>query len=445
LFPRRLEAFILLALLAHGLFFGLVHISASTLSRRFDVSQTIPIENVPPELQKILNEDQNFPKMPKKQLIPVAIATPETMTVIPVPANNEPRWIVQLLDIPDESEPEHARFVSERPSRVREELQAEHTAREPVRHSRRKPEASNQEENPSQSSQEARQSQQPPQNPGTPGPQEARRSRTGRNMRAGRAQHQQIAANTENNAANSPERHKTGAREGENNNLPDAGNNEEALPKKGSSGKNLNLLPTYGELGRQSQPAGAANGESAIPGDHPTPLPPAHQTPGLKGEGNGVPGVAEAPENFIPFVKKRGNVTLLNAKSYKFASFVRRLAYRMFDRFVVGFHPQAFFGANWPKIEQGASIEAVINLNGRLVNLKVNRSTGNSRFDSLASQSVRQEAWDSNVPQGAECPDGFIHFIFMPKIIPSDPVDSPQGRVYNSYLIIAIAGLQDCE
>ena len=159
-----------------------------------------------------------------------------------------------------------------------------------------------------------------------------------------------------------------------------------------------------------------------------------------------MPGVgAEAPENFLPFVKKRGNITLLNAKSYKFSSFVRRVARRMFDRFVVGFRPESYNGANWSAIKRGASIEAIMNLNGRLVNLRVNRGTGNSRFDSLSQNSVRQEAWDNNVPPGAECADGFIHFLFMPRVIPSNLVDGPQGRVYSNYLILAIAGIRDCE
>lgn len=422
-----MEAFVLLALLAHGLFFGVVHISASSFSRRYDDSRLIPVENVPPDIQNALNNAENSQKIHKNRLVPVIVATPEIMVVIPVPADSQPRWIVDLLDIPHEEEPRNARFVSERPSRVEEELQAEITSRKPKKHSKRKSEASTEQENSSQPAQAV--------NPRRT----ARRSHRSEEQPAPE-QPRQTAANIENQ--NQPQSQEPRIREGENGNLPVAENQGEDIPKKATQPKNVNLLPTYGELAH-GQPA--ANNAPGIPGDHPAPVPPAHKTPGLKNEENGVPGVAEAPENFIPFVKKRGNITLLNAKSYKYASFVRRLAYRMFDRFVVGFHPEAYFGANWPRIEQGASIEAVMNLNGRLVNLKVNRNTGNSRFDSLASNSVRQEAWDNNIPEGAECSDGFVHFIFMPRVIPSDPIDSPQGRVYNSYLIIAIAGLQDCE
>ena len=159
-----------------------------------------------------------------------------------------------------------------------------------------------------------------------------------------------------------------------------------------------------------------------------------------------MPGVPSAPENFLPLVKKRGPITLLNAKSYRFSGFVRRVARRIFDRFVMGFQPRRFAGTDYAAMRKGAVYEAIMNRTGRTVNIKRRRSSGSSRFDSLASSAVRKGAWDTNVPDGAECADGFVHFVFIPKITPTNPTTATNGsRVYTNFYILAVAGLKECE
>jgi hypothetical protein len=315
---------------------------------------------------------------------PVQIPDPSKVK-IPV-INNAARWIVELKDIPREEEPENARYVSERPSRVDEEVQAEHTSREPRLASMRE--------------------------------------RTG-------------ASNTIASAAPPrlnprPETPPAGIQENTHGNPPapqETGN----MPPKPYQGSKL--FPTLGEL--------AQNGPNNRPGH--AGIPGVNAGDGENGEGN-VPGIPQAPENFLPLVKKRGPVTLLNAKSYTYSGFVRRVAYRIFDRFVMGFNPRQFEGSDWTDMQKGAVFETIMNTNGRLMNIYERRSSGSEEFDSLVRSSVQKGSWDTNVPDGAECADGFVHFMFIPKILPSEPATVSNGsRIYTSFYLLAVAGLKECE
>ena len=66
-------------------------------------------------------------------------------------------------------------------------------------------------------------------------------------------------------------------------------------------------------------------------------------------------------------------------------------------------------------IGRGPVVEATINLNGRMMNSHFVRHSGNRQWDALAMSAVKKGAWDSNVPDGAQCEDGFVHLFFNPQ------------------------------
>ena len=402
MFPRRMEIFFFLALVVHALFFSLVDMRLSTAAAfplTAESVKSLPVVALPVEEfhQKAVENRHETRKM-----------NPEPLVVIPVPADSNVRWIVELADISDEVEPEHARFVSERRSRTDEEMQAEHTSREP-RHSLKRREEGSKKRN------------------GTVA--EARARRNVIALRTNPMSTSQPIPRLTHQPTSQPETSPSG--------IPEAGEGDMAVSlgnqdnvKRPGYGKNL--FPSLGELAQDTQ--------SSRPG-----------TPGATGVGrtdgdSDLPGVPQAPENFLPMVKKRGPITLLNAKSYTFSGFVRRVAHRMFDQFVIGFDPRRFGGSDWSDIQKGAVYEAIMNLNGRAVNIIERRSSGSNTFDSLVKSSVGRGAWDTNVPEGAECADGFVHFMFIPKVIPSEATSAADGsRTYSSFYLLAVAGLKECE
>ena len=355
---------------------------------------------------------------------------PVLLAAIPMAVNNSARWIVDLRDILHEEEPLNARFVSERPSRVDEEMQAEHTSREPNSASSQKGAGTRKrkgilEEAHSEGNMTASQNPvqpTPPQIPRQASPtstQPARQAgtQTGRQMTTQATQPQ-----------GSPPAGAPTASAG-----TGGGRTDQANPsavKRSPGGKNL--FPSLGEL--------AQNARSSQSGE------PGGGAVGGEGGDSGLPGVPQAPENFLPMVKKRGPITLLNAKSYTFSGFVRRVAHRIFDQFVIGFDPRRFGGSDWSDIQKGAVYEAVMNLNGRAVNIIERRSSGSNAFDSLVRSSVQRGAWDTNIPEGAECADGFVHFMFIPKVIPGEATSAADGsRTYSSFYLMAVAGIKECE
>lgn len=421
--------FLSLALLIHLFLFSAVKVSAlaSPLYYQYIQLLTIPEESAQEEENlSTVPEQKNYLQELIKKLPPKP--QPQTVVLIPVVVDKRVRWIVELLDIPKPEEPQDADFVSETPSRVNEEVQAERTSRNPQRKVVKKlPTAENEANDEQQLSP----------------PQERRVAQNSVRRRVAHRENEQVretfSSETTNNE-NTPQPPSGMPAEGTGN-LPVTEGEDDVARKEIPQGSNVKLLPSYAEIAR-AEPSN----EPSIPGDHEgaqtTPQPQPRKETGI---GEGVPGVAEAPENFLPFVKKKGDITLLNAKSYKYASFVRRVARRMFDRFVIGFRPESYYDANWQRIQRGAHLEAIMNKEGRLVELIVVRSTGNRTFDTLVMNAVAKEAWDNNVPDGAECADGLVHFIFIPSVIPSDPVDTPNGRVYSNYLLLAVAGLKECD
>ena len=415
--PRRMEAFFLLALAAHIAFFSLVSVRPNALALS-SIHERIVL---PVRVEKPIEEaDTTNPPAEKKVLkrTPETISVePEEIMVIPVPLNNRARWIVELVDIPEEEEPEDALFVSERPSRVEKEVRAEETTDEPKPRRKRKKKTVVKKRKKTRKKPAKRTVARRPRRKPAPEPKPEP-------VIEPRKEKKKVES------VSVPPVPAEGIRtsEGEGNIAVRSGDGEKSrkqITKK-------DLFPTLGELAQNVPPGGSSE--------------PGRSIPGISGGGTDMPVAPRAPENFLPMVKRRGKITLLNAKSYKFSGFVRRVAKRIFDRFVVGFNPRRFGGSDYNAMKKGAVYEAVMNRAGRTVNVKRRRGSGSSRFDSLARSAVKSGAWDSNVPDGAECADGFVHYVFIPKIIPTNPTTAPDGsRVYANYLILAIAGLKECE
>jgi len=376
--PRRMEGFFLLALAAHLLLFSVLSVSPGQVEPSFirEKGQERKSAGMKPE-----DSGEKVRRKPDSKARPRR--DDEPVTVIPLVPDPDRRWIVELADIPREEEPEKARYVSERPSRVEEELRAEHTSREPKKAG----------------------------------------GKAGRGGRAasgaGRSGERMAGPGKAPAGIDAGERGDIKARRGR--------DDEVRNPRLGETG----LFPTFRDLAR----------------DVPSPGEGYRTETKESGEGRGdEPGTPSAPENFLPLVKKRGNITLLNSKSYKYAGFVRRVAQRIFDQFVIGFDPREFSGGDYTLMSGGATLEAIMNPAGRTVNIMHHRDSGSDNFDSLAHSAVQEGAWDTNVPAGAECPDGFVHFVFIPRIIPARPAYTGDGsRVYTEFYLMAIAGIKECE
>ncbi len=124
-----------------------------------------------------------------------------------------------------------------------------------------------------------------------------------------------------------------------------------------------------------------------------------------------VPGIGD--NNYLPGLKQ-GDVTLLNTKSFVYAGFVRRVAYRIFDRFIFDVRNSDVTQEDMGNLEGHAYVEANMDANGKLLSVKLLRSSGSQEWDRLAIEACKRATWDANPPKGAEGKDGLIHFVFAP-------------------------------
>jgi len=115
--------------------------------------------------------------------------------------------------------------------------------------------------------------------------------------------------------------------------------------------------------------------------------------------------------DFLPNVRN-GDVTMLNTKADEFAPFVRRVAVRVFQNFVMLVRRSYDNGAE--AAEEYATVEAVMDKKGQLVALDTKQRSGSSAFatDRSLQAACREGFFDRNPPPGAEAHDGKIHFIF---------------------------------
>ncbi len=124
-----------------------------------------------------------------------------------------------------------------------------------------------------------------------------------------------------------------------------------------------------------------------------------------------IPGIGD--NNYLPGLKE-GDVTLLNTKSFVYAGFVRRVAYRIFDRFIFDMRNSDVTQEDLSTMNGYAYVEANMSPEGKLLSVRLLKSSGSPAWDNLAIAACKRATWDANPPRGAEGKDGIIHFVFAP-------------------------------
>ncbi len=114
--------------------------------------------------------------------------------------------------------------------------------------------------------------------------------------------------------------------------------------------------------------------------------------------------------DYLPGIPK-GEITLLNAKSFKYASFVRRVAYRVFDNFISSLKRHNLMENEVPSLRSYVWIEAIMDRKGNFKDARIINPSGSGLWDQLLLKASKEEIWDSNPPPGAETADGNIHFL----------------------------------
>jgi hypothetical protein len=139
--------------------------------------------------------------------------------------------------------------------------------------------------------------------------------------------------------------------------------------------------------------------------------------------------------DFLPTIRE-GDITLLNTKAEMFAPFVRRVAVRVFENFVILLRRS--YGETGTT-EEFAAVEAVMDRQGNLVKLITqDRSVSIAlSTDRNLQAAVREGFFDRNPPSGAESADGNIHFAFQARVA---LVLAPDGRRIPAWALLG-AGL----
>lgn len=109
-----------------------------------------------------------------------------------------------------------------------------------------------------------------------------------------------------------------------------------------------------------------------------------------------------------------GDITLLNTKANRFAVFVRRVATQVFAE---------MRRSGWENLRAGdinqitdyTEVRAVLSPDGKLLRIKIESSSGSTKFDSVLQGAVKTGAQDPNPPAEAKAEDGNFHFIFKSK------------------------------
>ena len=106
-----------------------------------------------------------------------------------------------------------------------------------------------------------------------------------------------------------------------------------------------------------------------------------------------------------------GDITMLNAKADKFASFVRRVAIQVFGRL----RESGWSGLTAEQVQsisEYVSLEALLDKNGELEKVTLKNESGSDKFDIIVKDSVNKGARDKNPPIQAAREDGKYLFVF---------------------------------
>jgi hypothetical protein len=138
--------------------------------------------------------------------------------------------------------------------------------------------------------------------------------------------------------------------------------------------------------------------------------------------------------DFLPDVRE-GDITLLNTKAEVFAPFVRRVALRVFQNFLISLK-RDLAGSSISTTEM-VEAEAIMDARGEMIAFNLHRRSARI---SLASDRRLQQAchdgfFDRNPPPGARAKDGNIHFML---VLAVEYQPGPRG---GGYWIAMSAGL----
>jgi hypothetical protein len=130
--------------------------------------------------------------------------------------------------------------------------------------------------------------------------------------------------------------------------------------------------------------------------------------------------------DFLPDVRE-GDITLLNTKAEVFAPFVRRVAIRVFQNFLI-LLKHDLFASGLPTAEQ-VEAEVVMDPSGEMAGFNINQRSARISLasDRRLQQACNEGFFDRNPPPGARAKDGRIHFIFR-SAIESQP--TPRGPAF---------------
>lgn len=126
----------------------------------------------------------------------------------------------------------------------------------------------------------------------------------------------------------------------------------------------------------------------------------------------------------------QGQFTLLNAKSFKYAGFIRRVGQRVFDQMLGQLYSRGF-AASIPVGAQGyAIVETTMNLQGEQLSTRIYRLEGEPAYAEAARAAMVRGAWDLNPPSGVEADDGLIHWVLITRLhlVQNDRYYGPQYR-----------------
>lgn len=151
------------------------------------------------------------------------------------------------------------------------------------------------------------------------------------------------------------------------------------------------------------------------------------------------PSLTSGVQDFMPSIRD-GDITMLNAKADKFATFVRRVAEQVFAQIKSG----GFLGlsiAELQKIDTPVRFKAILSPQGELLRVEPIFSSKVNSFDEIVKKAVTRGARDPNPPSAALAADGNFHFIFQSEA-KGWIEESPRGGISERRWLLLSTGLE---
>ena len=154
---------------------------------------------------------------------------------------------------------------------------------------------------------------------------------------------------------------------------------------------------------------------------------PFSRPPGTGAKLLGNPGI----NDYLPDLPD-GDITLLNTKANKFATFVRRIASQVFSQMRAG-GIEALSASEITRAANFSIVRARLSPGGELLSVSLENPSGSARFDDILLKSARAGSRDPNPPPDATASDGTIQFVFQSRIwgeMSTDRSGMPFRRVW---------------